>query len=104
MEQILKRLSEIEKTARLIMDDAEKTKLSLSEEAEEKCKAFDKELEAETAEKIRQIRDGLEQEKDAQLASLRSETDTTFSALDAYYEKNHERLAREIFQKIRDCD
>lgn len=103
MEQILKRLSEIENTARLIMDDAEKTKLALSEEAEEKCKAFDKKLEAETAEKVRQIRDGLEKEKDAQIASLRSKTDATFSALDAYYEENHERLARELFQKILDC-
>lgn len=100
MEQILNKLSEIELTAQRIMDDSGKTRQKLSEEAEQKCKDFDRQLEEQTSRKIQQIRSRLVQEKDAQLSALRAETDATFTSLDAYYEKNHERLSEEIFQKI----
>lgn len=100
MEQILSKLSEIEITARHILEDAERTKQSLSEEAEKKRNDFDSRLDEETAGKIRDIRDGLEKEKDAQLAALRADTNATFSALDAYYDKNHTRLSEKLFQQI----
>ena len=41
MEEILQKLSEIELTAASIMTDAEKTKTSLSEELEKRCRDFD---------------------------------------------------------------
>ena len=41
MEQILNKLSEIELTAKRIMEDADSTKSALSAEMEEKCKEFD---------------------------------------------------------------
>lgn len=100
MEQILNKLSEIEAAARHITEDAEKTRQALSEEAENRCRDFDKRLEEQTAEKIRQIRIELEKEKDARLTTLRSDTEKTFSALDSYYEKNHESLSDRIFSKI----
>lgn len=100
MEQILTRLSEIEITAKRIIEDADRTKKALSEEVEKKCKDFDAALEKETNAKIQKIRAGLENEKDAQLMALRKETETTFSALDSYYEENHESLSKELFQKI----
>ncbi|MDO4275132.1 MAG: hypothetical protein Q4D16_15800 [Eubacteriales bacterium] len=100
MEQILSKLSEIEITAKRIMEDADRTKKALSEEMEKKCKDFDAVLETETNAKIQKIRAGLEHEKDTQLTALRKETETTFSALDSYYEKNHKSLSEELFQKI----
>lgn len=100
MEQILNKLSEIELTAQRIMEDSERLRQELSAEMEKKCKDFDHQLETETSGKIRQLRDGLEQEKDAQLSALRADTDATFSALDAYYEENHTRLSQELFHKI----
>ena len=45
MEQILNKLSEIELTAKRIMEDADSTKSALSAEMEEKCKEFDAALE-----------------------------------------------------------
>lgn len=100
MEQILNKLSEIELTAQRIMEDCNRQKQTLSDEAEKKCKDYDDQLEAQTAGQIRQIRKQLEQEKDAQLSALRADTETTFSALDAYYEQNHSHLSNELFQKI----
>ena len=40
MEQILNKLSEIELTAQRIMEDCDRQKQQLSEEAEQKCKNY----------------------------------------------------------------
>ena len=45
MEQILNKLSEIETTARRIMEDADRTKAALSSEMEQQCRDFDAALE-----------------------------------------------------------
>ena len=100
MEQILNKLSEIELTAQRIMEDCDRQKQQLSEEAEQKCKNYDKQLETRTAEQIQRIRQQLEEEKDSRLAQLRADTDATFSSLDAHYEQQHSQLSRELFEKI----
>lgn len=100
MEQILNKLSEIELTAQRIMEDCDRQKQQLSEEAEQKCKNYDEQLETRTAEQIRRIRQKLEEEKDSRLAQLRTDTDATFSSLDAHYEQQHSQLSRELFEKI----
>ena len=100
MEQIISKLSEIEAAAKVIMEDTDRKKKALSQEMENKCKAFDIALEKETDEQIAKIRRNLEQEKDARLTSLQKDTEAAFTALDSYYEKNHERLSRQIFEKI----
>ena len=69
MEQILRKLSEIETTADEILKDAERKKRALSEETERQCKEFDAVLEKETDAKIRDIRNELEKEKDSRLAA-----------------------------------
>ena len=91
MEQIIGKLSEIETTAETIMKDALQKKKALSAEMERQSKEFDPQLEKQTEEQIKEIRRNLEGEKDTQAA---------LSQLDAYYAKNHERLSREIFEKI----
>lgn len=100
MEQILSKLSEIELAARHIMEDADRTKKALSEEAEKKCRDFDHELEKSTSQKVLQIRSSLEKEKDSQLTALRQNTEDYFRSLDSYFEENHERLAEELFHKL----
>ena len=93
MEQIIGKLSEIETTAETIMKDALQKKKALSAEMERQSKEFDTQLEKQTEEQIKEIRRNLEGEKDKRLSSA-------LSQLDAYYAKNHERLSREIFEKI----
>lgn len=100
MEQILNKLSEIELTAQRIMEDCDRQKQQLSEEAEQKCKNYDRQLESRTTEQIQRIRQQLEEEKDSRLAQLRADTNATFSSLDAHYEQQHSQLSRELFEKI----
>lgn len=100
MEQIIGKLSEIEMTAQSIMKDAAQKKKALSAEMERQSKEFDTQLEKQTEEQIQGIRRNLEGEKDKRLASLRKDTQVALSELDVYYAKNHERLSKEIFEKI----
>ena len=100
MEQILNKLSEIELTAQRIMEDCDRQKQVLSEEAEKKCKDYDDLLESQTNEQILKIRQQLEEEKDSRLSQLRADTEATFSSLDAQYEQQHTQLSRELFEKI----
>lgn len=100
MEQILNKLSEIELTARRIMEEADRTKTALSAETEQKCKEFDASLEKETNDKISQLRSSLDQNKDAELNTLRKKTEESLKQLDQYYEKNHARLSEELFQRL----
>ena len=95
MEQILDKLSEIELTAPRIMADCDRQKQQLSEEAEQKCKNYDEQLETRTGERIRRVRQQLEGEKESRLAQLRA-----FSSLDAHYDQQHSQLSRELFEKI----
>ena len=89
MEQILNKLSEIELTAKRIMEDADSTKSALSAEMEEKCKEFDAALEQETNTKIQELRSSLEQKKNEALCEL-----------DSYYSQNHETLSEHLFRKL----
>lgn len=100
MEQIISKLSEIETAARVIMEDTDRQKKALSEEMEKQCKEFDAALAEETDRKIGEIRRNLESEKNDLLSSLSKETEASIQALDSYYEKNHQRLSKEIFEKI----
>ena len=85
MEQILNKLSEIELTAKRIMEDADSTKSALSAEMEEKCKEFDA---------------ALEQKKNEELSELRSHMESALCELDSYYSQNHETLSEHLFRKL----
>lgn len=100
MEQILNKLSEIEITAKSIMDDAAYKKQLLSEQMEQEFKEFDAQLDKETEHKIQQIRANLEKEKDAQLSALQKDTEKSLQELDDYFRENHRELAQKIYQKI----
>ena len=96
MEQIIKKLAEIETAAGHIMDDAERRKHALSEEMEKQCREFDSALEEETAQKIEQIKKQLLQDKETHLQKLRKETQEHNDQIDSYYRQNHQRLAKEV--------
>lgn len=100
MEQILNKLSEIELTARRIMEDADQTKTALSAEMEKNCKAFDAALDEETNKKIQELRNSLEQKKDNEIMILRHKMEKTLSDLDNFYSHNHAQLSEELFQKL----
>lgn len=100
MDEILKKLSEIEITAEKILQNADEQKKSLSDYMEKQRKEFDTQLDQEVDFKIREIRRNLEHEKDIQLDHLRAESEKALQQLNDFYEKNSSALAEELFQKI----
>ena len=61
---------------------------------------FPSSIKTSAEEKIRQIRVQLEQNQKTQLADLKKRTQEGFAQMEDYYEKQHQRLAREIYEKI----
>ncbi len=102
MEQIFRKLSEIEAAAQGVLNDAERTKQQLTLDMEKERREYRTHLEQETEKEIAGIRSRLEQEKNTRLLALRQEADKALSDLDSYYEMHHEQLSRELFQKILD--
>lgn len=103
MEQILNKLSEIETTARRIMEDADRTKAALSSEMEQQCRDFDAALEQKTNLKIQELRSSLEKQKDQELTLLRQQTEKALIDLDVYYRQNHQQLSEELFHRLLEC-
>ncbi len=91
---------EIEAAAKNIMQEAAQTKKWMSEQVTQSCQEYDAALDAETDEKIREIRVSLENELQTQLAQLKDKTEKTLEDLDSYYAQNHERLSKELFEKV----
>lgn len=100
MEQAIKKLMEIEKTAKSIMQEATQNKKWLTEQMEQSCLEYDTVLDKETETKLQKMKDSLEEEKEAALAELTQKTEETLKELDFYYAQNHERLSKELFEKI----
>lgn len=100
MEQVIKKLSEIESTARQIMIETDRQKTLLSEQMEQICRKFDEELDQDVNTQIQALRSNLEKEKNAQLIALHKNTKEALETLDSYYTEHHERLSFELYQKI----
>lgn len=100
MEEVIRKLSEIERTAKRIMEGAQQEKEALAEESKKHLADYDNMKEAEISAKIQEIRSTLEKDKENQLNSLRHQTEEFIEAMDQYYEENHKQLAESIYQRI----
>ncbi|MDO4648283.1 MAG: hypothetical protein Q4B26_06500 [Eubacteriales bacterium] len=103
MEQIFRKLSEIEATAQSILDDADRTRQQLTLDMENERREYQQQLDQETENEISKVRTRLEQEKDVRLKTLQKDADEALSYLDSYYEEHHEDLSKELFRKILDA-
>lgn len=100
MEQILNKLSEIETTASYIMEESSTQKQELTQQLEEQCHQFDAKVDQETSNRVADIRQQLEADKENEISRLRSHTQEMFAQMDAYYAANRSRLVRELYNKI----
>lgn len=100
MEQIIRKLSEIENMAGKIMEEAQCKKKELSQQHQEQRQAYDRQADADAEKQIRQIRDQLKQKQETQLADLKKRTEDEFAQMEKYYTEHHQQLAREIYEKI----
>ena len=98
MDGIAEKLAEIEKTARAIVENAEK---HLQEkEMQEKRDLFDLELEKETKHQINTIRSELEENMDKLMEQQGEQNSSEIRFLKQDFEKNHTAYAKEIFDRI----
>lgn len=100
MEQVLKRLYEIESAAEAIMQKADERKKQLAKEMEEKTAAFDQKTQEETAKTIAHQKEELTKQIQKELEEQQTETERLLSAIEQDYQKNHNQLAKQILQSL----
>lgn len=100
MEQVLKRLYEIESAAEAIMQKADERKKQMAKEMEEQTAAFDQKTQEETARTIAHQKEELTRQIQKELEEQKAETERLLSAIEQDYQKNHNHLAQQILQSL----
>lgn len=100
MDNLIKKISEIEAAAASVMDNLSERKAAFAAEIQEKTAAFDQELEQDTAFKLNQLRSHLKKEMQKKLKLEEVKEKETLNRLDNVYETNHSVLAAKLFEQI----
>lgn len=100
MEDVISKLSEIEATASNIMKEVASRKKELSDEMDEKIKAFDVLIDTQTSKQLQQIQKDLEVEKEKRLFHQQASTDSVIARMEHYYNENHTMLAKQVYDKL----
>ncbi|MFQ9509842.1 MAG: ATPase [Lachnospiraceae bacterium] len=100
MEQVLKRLSEIESAATAIMEQADVRKKELSQKMERKTAEFDQKVAQETAATIDDLRQQLHLQIESELLQQQKQTDGLLKYLDEQYNKDHTKIAQQILEQL----
>ena len=88
MERIAEKLSEIEKTARAIVDNAQEQKHQMEMQMQKKRDAFDADMEKETNEKILKIQSDLATNNN-EIESLKQD-----------FKEHHSEYAKQILERV----
>ena len=100
MDKLFDQLSDIENSASGIMEEANRRKAAFAREMEEKTKAFDQELEKETGERIRQVREAMEREKIRKLQEQKENSEKLLAQMERNYEEYGDQYAEELFRDM----
>lgn len=100
MEPFIDKLSAIETAASKIMESAiNETKLQ-DKEAEEQTAQFDARLEADAEKQLETIRNDLLDNSEKALEQLKTRMEQTMLHMDQYYQRNHLKIADEIYHQM----
>ena len=100
MDTIVNKISEIETAAVKIMNESALQKKELDEESKQRMDAYDADVDKKTEEKLADIRASLENQKKAELSSLKEAAARTIMTLEKEYSENHETLAAGILKQM----
>ena len=100
MEEVMKRLYEIESAATSIMEHADLQKKKLEQEMAEKTAAFDTQLAEKTAAQISKIKEKLNAQINRELEQQRISTEKLLAELDSIYNNTHSQLAQQIVASL----
>jgi len=100
MDTVIEKISEIESAATSIMDNANERKKAFAKDMEERTAAFDAQLEAETNKKIEELRAGMEINMNHRLEKQRSDSQKLLRAMEKRYEDHHTQYAENLFNTM----
>lgn len=100
MNNVIDKLSGIEHDATAIMDAANVRKKEVAKEMADKTSAFDKQLEADTAAKLNDLRAKMEVDMQTKLSKQKSDADKVLAMMEDNYHDNHETYARQLFKAM----
>ena len=93
MERIAEKLSEIEKTARAIVDNAQEQKHQMEMQMQKKRDAFDADMEKETNEKILKIQSDL-------ATNMEKQNNNEIESLKQDFKEHHSEYAKQILERV----
>ena len=100
MDTVIKRISEIEKAAVTVMDDAAARKKAFAAEMEEKTRQFDQTADEETEKKVQSLRQEMEKRMNAELSEQKAEAERQLAQMEKNYELHHESYVKKLFQEL----
>ncbi|WP_024292768.1 hypothetical protein [Lacrimispora indolis] len=100
MDTVIEKISEIESAAASIMNDANERKKAFAKEMEERTAAFDAQLEAETNKKIEELQAAMEISMNNRLEKQRSDAQRILKAMEQHYEDHHTQYVEELFNTM----
>ena len=86
MDTVIKRISEIEKAAVTVMDDAAARKKAFADE--------------ETEKKVQSLRQEMEKRMNAELSEQKAEAERQLAQMEKNYELHHESYVKKLFQEL----
>ena len=100
MERIAEKLSEIEKTARAIVDNAQEQKHQMEMQMQKKRDAFDADMEKETNEKILKIQSDLATNMEYLLKKQEEQNNNEIESLKQDFKEHHSEYAKQILERV----
>ncbi|NLG03626.1 MAG: hypothetical protein GX567_07355 [Clostridia bacterium] len=100
MQEIISQLTEIEKTANSIVEEANNKKAEIFDEMEEKKKEYDLKLQKETENKIQLMNAELEKKRTDDIERLKQSTEQDIKEKQDIYDNRHTAISQSIFKRI----
>ena len=100
MERIAEKLSEIEMTARSIVDGAQEQKHQMEMKMQKQRDTFDADMEKETNEKILKIQADLATNMENLLKKQEEQNNNEIEALKQDFKEHHSEYARQILERV----
>ena len=100
METIAEKLSEIEMTARSIVDGAQEQKHQMEMKMQKQRDTFDADMEKETNEKILKIQSDLATNMENLLKKQEEQNNNEIEALKQDFKEHHREYARQILERV----
>ena len=100
MERIAEKLSEIEMTARSIVDGAQEQKHQMEMKMQKQRDTFDADMEKETNEKILKIQSDLATNMENLLKKQEEQNNNEIEVLKQYFKEHRSEYARQILERV----